>query len=111
MRNQAWLGRLVRSERRVKNLRVGAQDLFELVEPLLELTTIAGAQTRLLALLVLAVSAVTAAPATRGLTTVALDLQSIVLVSAAWHARTFPRVIHSMIAMAERGNMKMLVYV
>lgn len=80
--HQPWLGRLVRSERRVKDVRMSAQNLLELVEPLLELTAITGAQTWLLALLVLAVGAIAAAPATRGLTAVALDLQDAVLVSA-----------------------------
>lgn len=55
-------------------LRVGSQDLLELVESLLKLTAIAGSQARLLAFFVLAVGAIAAAPTTRWLSTVAFHL-------------------------------------
>lgn len=82
MGNQPRLSWLVCSERRVKDLGVRAQNLLELVEPLLKLTTVSGTQAWLLALPVLAVSAIAAAPPTRGLTAVALYLQHAVLASA-----------------------------
>lgn len=63
----------------VDDLGVGAQNLLEFVESLLKLTSVAGAQARLLPLLVLAVSTVAAAPTTRRLAAVTFDLQ---------HART-----------------------
>lgn len=56
------------------------QDLLELVEPLLQLPPITGAQARLLAFLVLAVSAISAAPTTRRLTAITFDLRIIVSV-------------------------------
>lgn len=59
---------------------MGPQDLLELVEPLLQLPPITSAQARLLAFLVLAVSAISAAPTTRRLTTITFDLRITVSV-------------------------------
>lgn len=60
---------------------MGPQDLLELVEPLLQLAPITGAQARLLALLVLAVCAIATAPPTGGLAAITLDLR---MTSSAW---------------------------
>jgi hypothetical protein len=58
---------------------MGPQDLLELVEPLLQLAPIPGAQAWLLAFLVLAVGAISAAPPARWLTTVTFDLKATML--------------------------------
>lgn len=63
----------------LKNLRMGAQDLLQLVEPLLQLAPIPGAQAGLLAFLVLAVGAIATAPPTRGLTAVTFHLRTTAL--------------------------------
>lgn len=79
---QSCLCRLLRIQRRVEDLRVGAQDLFELVKPLFQLASVAGAQTRFLALLILTVSAISTTPATRRLTAITFHLEGWTLVVA-----------------------------
>lgn len=81
VQDQPCRGRLGGSQGRVDDLRVGAQDLFELVESLLELTAVAGAQAWLLALSVLAVGAIAATPPTGRLPAVAFYLHWVLSIS------------------------------
>lgn len=65
---------LMGGQGRVDDLRVRAQDLLELVEALLQLAPVTGAQAWLLALFVLALGTVAATPAAGGLPAIAFYL-------------------------------------